>query len=82
MMALETSSIQMLIFQEKPKVARIFVRLVTSCAQCKKANRTNSTFGFCRHTSQRRKNQKSCFLPTHGQTNRYKKVNLTRTENI
>jgi hypothetical protein len=26
------------------------------------ANRTNSTFGFCRHESQRRKNQKSYFL--------------------
>jgi hypothetical protein len=33
-------------------------------AQLKKASRTNSTFGFCRHESQRRKNQKSCFLPT------------------
>jgi len=32
-------------------------------AQLKKASRTNSTFGFCRHDSQRRKNQKSCFLP-------------------
>jgi hypothetical protein len=33
-------------------------------AQLKEASRTNSTFGFCRHESQRRKNQKSCFLPT------------------
>jgi len=30
----------------------------------KKASRTNSTFGFCRHTSQNLKNQKSYFLPT------------------
>jgi hypothetical protein len=29
----------------------------------KKASRTNSTFGFCRHTSQNLKNQKSYFLP-------------------
>jgi hypothetical protein len=28
-------------------------------------NQTHTrTFGFCRHESQRRKNQKSCFLPT------------------
>ncbi len=37
----------------------------TDC-RCKQAeaSRTNSTFGFCRHKSQRAKNQKSCFLPT------------------
>jgi len=29
---------------------------------CEKANSTNSTFGFCRHESQHRKNQKSCFF--------------------
>jgi hypothetical protein len=29
-----------------------------------KANRTNGTFGFSRHTSQRLKNQKSHFFPT------------------
>ena len=34
----------------------------------KKTSRTNSTFGFCRHESQRRKNQKSCFLPTLDRT--------------
>ncbi|MFQ3576586.1 MAG: hypothetical protein SNJ77_09135, partial [Cytophagales bacterium] len=42
-----------------------------------KCHRTNGTFGFCQHTSQRSKNQKSHFLPTHGQTNGHKKVNLT-----
>lgn len=30
----------------------------------KKANRTNGTFGFFRHSSQRSKNQKSHFFPT------------------
>jgi hypothetical protein len=35
----------------------------------KRANRTNSTFGFCRYESQRRKNQKSYFLPTLTENN-------------
>ncbi len=28
----------------------------------KRANRTNSTFGFCRHESQRRKTKRAIFL--------------------
>ncbi len=30
----------------------------------KESQRTNSTFGFCRHTKAAKKNQKSYFLPT------------------
>ena len=52
------------------------VTLHTSYAQLKKTSRTNSTFGFCRHESQRRKNQKSCFLPTLGQTKEIEKSNF------
>lgn len=33
----------------------------------KKARPQNGTFGFSRHTSQRSKNQKSHFMPTHRQ---------------
>jgi len=32
------------------------------CGIRKKSQRTNSTFGFCQHKSQRWKNQKSYFL--------------------
>jgi len=31
---------------------------------------------FCRHESQRSKNQKSCFLPTLGQTKQIEKSNF------
>jgi hypothetical protein len=35
----------------------------------KKANRTNSTFGFCRHESQRRKTKRAIFLSTLTENN-------------
>ena len=47
-----------------------------------KSPRTNSTFGFCRHKSQRKKNQKSCFLPTlEGLKRRMKKRNKKLVDN-
>jgi hypothetical protein len=39
----------------------IDLRVYTSYAQLKKASRTNSTFGFCRHESQRRKTKRAVF---------------------
>jgi len=36
--------------------------------------RKNSTFGFCQHKSQRRKNQKSCFLPTLKKKNKMRET--------
>tara|TARA_R110002096_G_scaffold435570_1_gene661613 strand:+ start:636 stop:941 length:306 start_codon:yes stop_codon:yes gene_type:complete len=41
---------------------RYFSYTETLAARRKKTSRTNSTFGFCRNKSQRRKNQKSYFL--------------------
>jgi len=46
------------------RLAKVCFAYIQVSSNLKKANRTNSTFGFCRHESQRRKNQKSCFLPT------------------
>ena len=57
------------------QINTIFKRKSSLCANSryaqlkKRANRTNSTFGFCRLESQRRKNQKSYFLPTLTENN-------------
>ena len=51
------------------------VQHINKLGNIQKAHRTNSTFGFCRHESQRRKNQKSCFLPTLGRNNEQKQLN-------
>jgi hypothetical protein len=40
----------------------------------RKSQRTNSTFGFCRHESQHLKNQKSCFFANARMTKFEKKI--------
>jgi hypothetical protein len=63
---------------QSPKTlgASLFDRTADDKRADKISPRTNGTFGFCRHTIQSSKKQKSHFLLTHGRTNRIKKVTL------
>jgi len=54
-------------FSDKLKGLRLEIRYYSytnRCASCKKANRTNSTFGFCRHSMPTLQKPKELFLAT------------------